>query len=136
MYKLLDLTKRIFDSQHFTDFSKSHGAGLFITGTLGSLDSFIISYLYSVRKKIIFCSSGPERLFKIKDDINMVLQNETASIYLGKYDEEDESEISSLSSTLKKLSTDKDFILITEPSVFNKHIVSEEEFKKNIPHDA
>jgi transcription-repair coupling factor (superfamily II helicase) len=130
---LLNLTKRIFATHHISDISKSHGAGLFLTGTHGSFDSFIISYLYSdVRKKIIFCSSNTEKLFKLKDDTNIILQNETASIYLGKYEEEDESEISSLSSTLKKLSADKDFILLTEPSVFNKHIVSEEEFKKNI----
>lgn len=105
---------------------------MFFTGLRGSLSSFIISHIHSLSPKIIFCSNEQGKLFRLKDDINVIEGKDTAQLYLGDYDEEYESEISPLSSTLKTLSMEEDFILLTSPKALEKPIISEETFRKNI----
>jgi len=130
---MINLAQKIFKSPKFNEISQHNGANLFITGTNGSLRSLILSYISgNVNKKIIYCSNDTSSLFKIKDDLNFVLGSEVASIYLGEYDEEYESDITPLSSTLKKLSIEDNFILLSNPNALNKSIISEDTFKKNI----
>src|SRR5437773_6356836 len=130
---MIPLAHKIFKSEKFKEISSHNGTNLFITGMNGSLRSLVLSYVFSnVNKKIILCSNDTSSLFKLKDDINFVLGSDTSSIYLGEYDEEFENDITPLSSTLKKLSIEDNFILLTNPNALNKSIISEDTFKKNI----
>ena len=127
------LTQKIFSSSKFNQIKSPAEQKFFFTGINGSLQSFVTAYLFEkFCKKIIICSTDSSKLFKLKDDLNLILGNETASIYLGKYDEEYESEITPLSETLRKLTSDESYILLFEPSVFEKPIISEQSFKANI----
>lgn len=124
-----ELVNKIFSSRKFSEIKSSGGSDLFFTGINGSLKSFIVSSIYNdSSKKIIFCSTDTHKLFKLKDDINLILDSETASIYLGKYDEEFESDISPLSKTLKRLSVEDNFILLLDPEVLAKPIIQESSF--------
>jgi len=126
------LTGNITACKTFRDILNSPGDNLFFTGLRGSLNSFVLSALFEKNRKIIFCSNDPSRLFRLKDDINLILGNEEASIYLGEYDEEYESEVSPLSLTLKKLSLDNEYVILTSPKSLDKRILSENSFKSNI----
>ena len=129
---LNSLKEKIFHSKNFEEISSFGGENLFFTGLRGSFNSFVIAHLNRLHNKIIFCSGDSNKLFKLKDDINLLLGNDTASLYLEEFDEEYETEITPLSTVLKKLSLEESFILLTSPKVLEKHIVSEEAFKKNI----
>jgi transcription-repair coupling factor (superfamily II helicase) len=130
---LTSLTQKIYSSSKFNQIKSPSEQKFFFTGINGSLQSFVTAYLFEkFCKKIIICSTDSSKLFKLKDDLNLILGNETASIYLGKYDEEYESEITPLSETLRKLTSDESYILLFEPSVFEKPIISEQSFKANI----
>lgn len=130
---MISLSQKIFSSSKFKKITSPAEYNTFFTGVNGSLQSFITAYIFEkFSKKIIISSTDSSKLFKLKDDINLVLGNDTASIYLGKYDEEYESEITPLSATLKKLSSDENYILLFEPSVFDKPILSEQSFKSQI----
>jgi transcription-repair coupling factor (superfamily II helicase) len=108
-------------------------SGNFFTGISGSLKSFVITNLFEHHNgRIIYCSNDKSSLFKLKDDINVILGKDSASIYLENYDEEYESEVSPLSSTMRTLSSDNNFVLLIEPSVLDKSIITEESFKANI----
>ncbi len=127
------LSQKIYSSGKFKQIISPLDRGIFFTGINGSMQSFVSAFLFEkFCKKIIICSTDTSKLFKVKDDINLILGNDTASIYLGKYDEEYEADITPLSSTLKKLSSDENYILLFEPSVFEKPILSEQSFKSHI----
>lgn len=128
MQKLKEIT---YSSPEFKNITSS--SGNFFTGISGSLKSFVITNLFEHHNgRIIYCSNDKSSLFKLKDDINVILGKDTASIYLENYDEEYESEVSPLSSTMRTLSSDDNFVLLIEPSVLNKSIITEESFKANI----
>ena len=130
---MISLSQKIYSSAKFNKIISPSEQENFFTGINGSLPGYITSYLYEkFSKKIIICSTDSSKLFKLKDDINLITGNDTASIYLGKYDEEYESEITPLSSALKKLSSDEKYILLFDPSVFQKPILSEQSFKSQI----
>lgn len=127
-----NLARKVYNSKKISEIN-SPVSQKFFTGINGSVQSFIISYLFENRsKKIILCTLDVNKLFKLKDDINIISGNETASIYLDKYDEEYEDEITPLSSILKKLSSDENYIILFQPSVFGKPIISEQSFKDKI----
>lgn len=125
------LKHNIFNSPEFTIIKESSGKDLFFTGLRGSLPAFVISALYEQNKKIIFCSNDHNRLFKLKDDLNLLTGEETAGLYLGEFDEEFESEVNTLSGTLKKLTGDNSFIIVTSPAALNKNVITEDSFRKN-----
>jgi len=129
---LTEIKNKIYSSSLFGQIKNKEGIGLFVTGLRGSLNSFVVSFLSGINPNIIFCSTDKNRLFKLKDDVNLISGNEITSIYLSEYDEEFESDVSTLSTTLKKLGRDESFILLTDPDSLNKPILSEETFKKNI----
>ncbi len=130
---MIALAQKIFQSPKFSEISSANGESIFFTGINGSLRSLVISFIFAgISKKIIFCSNDSSLLFKLKDDVNFALGKETASVYLNEYDEEYESEITPLSSTLKKLSSGDSFILLSNSDALNKAIISEDTFKKNI----
>ncbi len=127
------IKKKIFSSQRFSELESSTGTDLFFTGINGSLSSFIISFIYeNLLSKLIFVSTDSSKLFRMKDDLNIIIPGEPASIYLDKYDEEYESEVSPLSVVMKKLSGEESFILLISPETLNKSIMPESSFKKNI----
>ncbi len=125
--------RKIFSTQRFSGLESNTGADLFFTGINGSLNSFIISFIYEkLQSKLIFISTDSSKLFRMKDDLNIIIPGEPASIYLDKYDEEYESEVSPLSVVMKRLSGEESFILLISPETLNKSIMSESSFKKNI----
>ena len=129
---LKNLTDKIYNTKKFRDIPASGGTGIFFSGLRGSLNSFVVSEIYSLNRKIIYCTNDVNKLFRLKDDINLLLGSDTAKIYLGEYDEEFESEISPLSSALKTLSMEDSYILLTGVKALEKMLPSEESFRKNI----
>ncbi len=129
---LKELKNKIYRTPEFRIIEEKEGKNLFFTGIRGSFTAYILSCLLDLNKKIVFCSIDQTRLFKLKDDLNLILGNEKASLYLGEFDEEFESDITPLSTTLKTLTSLDNFILLTSPSALNKNIITEESFKKNI----
>ncbi|MFI5212069.1 MAG: CarD family transcriptional regulator, partial [Ignavibacteria bacterium] len=129
---LKDLKESIFQTEKFLEITDLRGIDLFFTGLRGSLNSFVVTHIQSLQPKLIFCSNDPNRLFRLKDDINVIKGMDRALLYLGEYDEEYESEISPLSTTLKTLSMEENFILLTSPKALEKPIISEDTFRRNI----
>src|SRR5690349_18555365 len=101
---LTELTEKIYHTPGFEKIKAHNGINLFFNGLRGSLNSFAAAEIYSIHKKIVICSNDTGKLFRLRDDINIILGSDIASIYLTEFDEEYESEITSLSTTLKKLS--------------------------------
>lgn len=126
------LTEKIFSSPKFEQIKAAKGEDLFFNGVRGSLNAFICSAIYETHNKMVFCSNDQNKLFRLRDDINIILGSEKASIYLSEFDEEFESEITPLSTTLKKLSMEESYILLTSPKTLAKEILTEESFKENI----
>ncbi len=129
---LSSLKEKIFQSKNFDEIASYGGENLFFAGFRGSFNSFITAYLNKLHSKIIFCSGDSAKLFKLRDDLNLLLGNDTAMLYLEDFDEEFENEITPLSAVLKKLSLEENFVLLTSPKALEKRIVSEESFKENI----
>jgi transcription-repair coupling factor (superfamily II helicase) len=131
------ITDKIYKTRIFDAIGSSGGNDLFFDGISGSLKSFIISYIFTYKyNNIIYCAAESSKLFELKDDLNFILEKDcpegTVSLYLDKYDEEYESEISPLSSVLKKITRNENYIVLLEPSVFVKDIISEDTFKQKI----
>jgi transcription-repair coupling factor (superfamily II helicase) len=126
------LQDKVRQSPEFREISNSKGSDLFFTGIRGSLTSFVIAQLFEKNKKVVFCSNDSGKLFKLKDDLNLLLGEDKTSLYLGEFDEEFESDVTPLSSTLKKLTGNDNFILVTSPAALDKNIITEESFRKNI----
>jgi transcription-repair coupling factor (superfamily II helicase) len=129
---LTDLKEKILQINSFGHIAAAGGKDLFITGLRGSLGSLVISCIQEYHSKVVFVSNDAAKLFRLKDDINFVQGSETASIYLGKFDEEFESDVTPLSATLRRLSMEESFILLTNPEALEKQIISEDVFRKNI----
>lgn len=129
---LKELPEIIFNSPEFLKISENKGINLFFSGLRGSLNAFIITAIYRAGGKAVFCSDDQARLFKLKDDINLITGEDTASLYLGEYDEEYEPDISPLSIMLQKLTDTRDFIFLCSSSALNKDIIDENNFKENI----
>lgn len=130
---LQDLVNRIFNSGAFSEIENARGRSIFFNGVRGSLNSFIIAKIFETNKKLVFCSGDQGRLFKLKDDLALLLGNAiTPELYLGEFDEEYEPDVSPLSAVLKTISSESDFILLATPSGLGKTIITEESFKKNI----
>ena len=132
-----NISDKIYRTSAFDSISSSDGRGLFFTGLSGSLKSFVISYLFTaLHKKIIYCSCDSSKLYDLKDDLNFILENvlpdNPVSLYLQYYQEEYESEITPLSSVLKSISQKENYLLLLEPPVFEKSIISEETFRKKV----
>ena len=125
---LKDIKEKIYSSPEFRIISDNAGKSLFFTGIRGSLTGFILAKLYDLNKKLVFCSNDQTKLFKLKDDLNLIIGSEKSSLYLGEFDEEFESDITPLSSTLKTISTEESYILLTSPAALDKNILSETSF--------
>lgn len=126
------LKEKIYSSGNFAKIAEAGNSELFFTGLRGSLGSFVVNYLYGSHRKIVYCSNDHTKLFRLKDDINLLAGSEAAMLYISQFDEEFEADISPLSLALRKLSGEEDFILLTTPETLNKSILSEDSFSKNI----
>jgi transcription-repair coupling factor (superfamily II helicase) len=129
---LQDLKNIIYTSPLFKEIEKFRGNSIFFNGVRGSLNSFIAAKIFELNKKVVFCSGDQSRLFRLKDDLELLLGNDSVKLYLGEYDEEYEPDISPLSAVLKKISEDDEFILLATPEALNKPVINEDSFKKNI----
>ncbi|MEO8512399.1 MAG: transcription-repair coupling factor [Ignavibacteria bacterium] len=129
---LREIKDKIYDTPEFAIIGEKEGKELFFTGIRGSLTCFVLSKLYDLNKKIVYCSNDQTKLFKLKDDLNLILGSEKTSLYLGEFDEEFESDITPLSTTLKTISTEESYILLTSPAALDKNILTEASFRKNI----
>jgi transcription-repair coupling factor (superfamily II helicase) len=129
---LRGLKEKILHTPKFADIITAGGVNLFFNGARGSLNAFITAVIYDINPKLIYCSNDAARLFRLRDDLNILLGGDKASIYLSEFDEEFESEITPLSTTLKKLSLENSYILLTSPKTLAKQIVTEDSFRQNI----
>ena len=129
---LKNLLNKIYSTRKFREIPASGGSDIFFSGLRGSLNSFVVADIYTVKPKIVYCTNDVNKLFRLKDDINLILGSDTARIYLGEFDEEFESEISPLSSALKTLSLEDSYILLTGVKALEKMLPSEDSFRKNI----
>jgi transcription-repair coupling factor (superfamily II helicase) len=131
------IADKIYGTANFNNISTADGSGLFFSGVNGSLKSFIISYLFTRKhKRIIYCSNNTEKLFNLKDDLSFILEKDfpgnPVSLYLERYDEEYESEITPLSNVLKRVTAEDSYIVLLDPPVFEKQIISELSFREKI----
>lgn len=126
-------TEKIFDSEKFVYLNQSN---LLFTGLRGSLDAFIIAKNFLQSNKLIFCSEDQQKLFRLKDDLSLIVPERNVFVYLSKFDEEFEENVSPLSAILNLLTgeheDEHDFILLTDTDSLNKEIISGDEFKKHI----
>ncbi len=129
---LTRLKEKIYGSVNFAKIAEAGNNELFYTGLRGSLGSFLVNYLSGSHGKIVYCSNDHTKLFRLKDDINLLAGSEAAMLYISQFDEEFEADISPLSLALRKISGEDDFILLTTPETLNKSILSEDSFSKNI----
>ncbi|HWA06066.1 MAG TPA: hypothetical protein VG961_05925, partial [Ignavibacteria bacterium] len=128
---LKQLQEKIRQSPEFREITASGEKEFFFTGIRGSLTSFVITFLFESNRKIVFCSSDSARLFRLKDDLNLLIGEDKTSLYLGEFDEEFESDVTPLSGTLKKITGSESFVLVTSPAALDKNIITEESFRKN-----
>ncbi|MBL8017953.1 MAG: hypothetical protein JNK43_11825, partial [Ignavibacteria bacterium] len=126
------LKEIIYGSDNFAKIAEAGNSELFFTGLRGSLGSFLVNHLAGKHSKLVYCSNDHTKLFRLKDDINLLAGSEAAMLYISQFDEEFEADISPLSLALRKLSGEEDFILLTTPETLNKSILSEDSFSKNI----
>jgi transcription-repair coupling factor (superfamily II helicase) len=130
---MLDLLKeKIYSSANFKKIAEAGEKEFFFTGLRGSLNSFLLNFLSGQHRKIVFCSNDHTKLFRLKDDTNLLSGSDAALLYISEYDEEFEADVSPLSLALRKISGNDDFILLTTPETLNKSILTEEAFSKNI----
>jgi len=124
------ISRALFQSNSFQEIGKAGVATLFLTGLAGSLKSFVIKYLQeNVSPRIVYCSSDQESLFKLKGDVETL--GGEMDVYLSKYDEEYEHDVSPLSTVLRKLMQDN-FTLLLDPESLSTPVLSEPEFKSKI----
>ncbi len=128
------LKNKIFNTKTFDSILNKQEQNLFITGASGSLDSFIVSHLFEkLFNKIIITSADSSKLFKLRDDLNFIIGKENSfktEIYLSKCEEEFETEISSLSSILKKLFSNDSYVILVDPATLIAKTAEEENFNK------
>ncbi len=129
---LKEIKDKIYGTPEFRIIGEKTGKNLFFTGIRGSLTGFILSKIYDLNKKVVYCSNDQNKLFKLKDDLNLILSSEKTSLYLGEFDEEFESDITPLSTTLKTISTEESYVLLTSPAALDKNILTKASFRKNI----
>lgn len=104
---------------------------LFFTGLNGSLDAYLISYFFSeIKQKILFISSNSEKILRLKNDLNFIDENSGTEIFLSKYAEEFEKDISPVTTILKQLSSGDKYLLLLDPSSLSRRVMEEAEFKK------
>ena len=127
-----ELKQKIFASSQFEEIKSNDGTDLFFTGLRGSLHSFVTDFISGIKPKIIYCSADSNKLFRLKDDINLLKGSDFASIYLIDADEEYESEVTPLSAVLKKVENDASFVILANPASLNKSIISRESFASKI----
>ena len=73
------LQDKVRQSPEFREISSSGGNDIFFTGIRGSLTSFVIAQLFKSNKKVVFCSNDSGKLFKLKDDLNLLLGEDKTS---------------------------------------------------------
>jgi hypothetical protein len=79
---MTELRDKLYSSALFTAI-KGNGENYFFTGLSGSLDSFLISYIFlHHNKKLIFCSDDLTKLFHLREDLSSLIKNDLLTIYL------------------------------------------------------
>ncbi|HAY34271.1 MAG TPA: transcription-repair coupling factor [Ignavibacteria bacterium] len=107
--------------------SKLSGKVLF-KGVHGSLISFVINYLYSnFSRKIIFVTHDPERLAKVKDDTEFILNTGNITAYSGQSADSDP-----VSNLLMNLTGNDEFIIFLNHKGLEDRTISKEIFLTSI----
>ncbi|MCX7877786.1 MAG: transcription-repair coupling factor [Ignavibacteria bacterium] len=113
--------RKILSSKSIGKVDEYSGENLFLTGLHGSLDSFILYHLYVSKKKLIYVTTDKEKIFRIRDDINVISGNDIATVYLNEYDDEYEDYVTSLSVILKEISAER-FLILTSAASLNVRV--------------
>ncbi|MDZ4711376.1 MAG: transcription-repair coupling factor [bacterium] len=131
MESLHQISSRLLTSEKFTElknFLTKDNSNLSITGTAGSLASFIADFIYTkVNKKIFYLTSDNDRIIKLKDDLAMICACENLSAYSSKITDSE-----SVSKVLIDLSEADNFFVIANASEAGNKIISKDKFRSSI----
>ena len=125
-----DIKSKIINSNIVKNFSDEivH-KNVFLKSVHGSLISFIIDHCYSkINKKIIFLSNDPDKVLKIKDDLDLISGSEFVSLYSPDKTTGDEE----LTKSLTNLVDNKEFIVFINSDDLQQNIIPKNKFKESI----
>ena len=98
-------------------------------GINGSLVSFIIDHCYeSTSKKIIYISDDSDKIFKLKDDLDLINESEFVSAYQSEKSIDNEEQTKSLTN----LSDNNEFIVLINAEDLKRNIISKDKFKSSL----
>jgi len=123
------IKSKIFSSEKFSQLINSlRENNVFLSGVNGSLKSFILDHYYKkLSKKIFFISYDNDRIIKLKDDLDLLNEEVSASVYSSKL-----SDSESVSKILIDLSESETFIVIANASELENKIISKDKFRQSI----
>ncbi|MBK9332611.1 MAG: transcription-repair coupling factor [Ignavibacteria bacterium] len=129
--QIINIRDSIFQTASFKKIpeimSKSSGK-VFFKGVHGSLTSLVINYLYSnFTKKIIFITHDPERLAKVKDDTEFILNTGNITAYSGQSAESDP-----VSNLLMNLTGNDEFIIFINQKGLEDRTISKDKFLSSL----
>jgi transcription-repair coupling factor (superfamily II helicase) len=127
---LQELKSILYNSDSFRQFkSKLKESNLFLQGINGSLVSFIIDHCYeSTSKKIIYISDDSDKIFKLKDDLDLINESEFVSAYQSEKSIDNEEQTKSLTN----LSDNNEFIVLINAEDLKRNIISKDKFKSSL----
>ncbi len=123
------LKLKIYSTEKFTELlSTLKNTKLIVSGISGSLSSFIIDFCYSnYHKKLFVISHDDDRIVKLKDDINLLNDSASVSVYSSAL-----SDGESLSKILIDLSDSKEFIVVTNSADLQTKIITKNKFQDSL----
>ncbi|MBK8983629.1 MAG: transcription-repair coupling factor [Ignavibacteria bacterium] len=129
--QIINIRDSIFQTASFKKIpeimSKSSGK-VFFKGVHGSLTSLVINYLYSnFTKKIIFITHDPDRLAKVKDDTEFILNTGNITAYSGQSAESDP-----VSNLLMNLTGNDEFIIFINQKGLEDRTISKDKFLSSL----
>ena len=125
-----ELKSILYNSVPFRQFNKIlKESNLFIHGINGSLISFIIDNCFeNISKKIVYISDDSEKIFRIKDDLDLICESEFVSAYDSEKRTDNEEQIKSLSN----LSENNEFIVLVNSNDIKRNVLSKEKFRSSL----
>jgi transcription-repair coupling factor (superfamily II helicase) len=124
-----NILESIYTSSCFDEIKSSAGKSLYLTGVNGSLMAFIVSYLYkNINKKIFFLSHDPEKISNVKDDLELITDTDSLSVFAPGRQEEAEE----LSKTLTGLAENEEFIVLSAASSLSHKIITKQKYKESL----
>jgi len=126
---LEEIKNILYKSEKFQQIKDKASSNLFIGGISGSLNSFLIDYIFNnVSKKILYLSNDSEKLRKVFDDLTAISYFE----HLGFLKTQDSLISSEISKSLLLLLESQKYIVLSDISEFENVPVKMEQFRDSV----